>query len=67
MASAIISVVLVAFFRLRIRGSGPILERTNFFAVQPVYTEPCKFLLQIAVLLTVQQLALFCGSRVNER
>ena len=59
MASAIISVVLVAFFRLRIRGSGPILERANFFPVQPVYTEPCKFLLQIAVLLAVQQLVLF--------
>ena len=59
MASAIISVVLVAFFRLRIRGSGPILERTNFFPVQPVYTEPCKFLLQTAALLAVQQLVLF--------
>ena len=60
MAGAIISVVLVAFFRLRIRGSGPILERTNFFPVPPVYTEPCKILLQIAVVLAVQKRALFC-------
>ena len=67
MASAIISVVLVAFFRLRIRGSGPILERPNFFPVPHVYTEPCKFLLQIAVVLAVQKRALFCGSPVNER
>ena len=66
MASAIISVVLVAFFRLftRVR---TYFRTDDFFSCAIRLRGTVQVLLQIAVLFAFQKLTRFCGSRVNER
>ena len=61
MANAIISVVLVAFFRLRIRGSAPILERTIFFLCNPFTRNRANVCYRLQYCLPFNNLYFFSG------